>query len=392
MKPVAIDTGYVRDTLLDLLRTDSPTGMTDDVVQLCCQKLETLGIEYELTRRGAIRATLPGKRHSPDRAIAAHLDTLGAMVKLWKDNGRLEVVPVGTWPARSAEGARVTLYADHGARYRGTLLPLKASGHVYNEGVDEQPSSWQNLELRLDQETHSVADLKALGIQPGDFVAVDPQPELLDNGFWVSRFLDDKAGVAALLGAAKGVVEAGIELPMDCHLLFTITEETGVGASHVLHGDVAELIAVDNGTIAPDQNTSEYGVTIAMQDSSGPFDFYLSRRLSGLCDTFGIEHSRDVFRFYRSDAAAAEEAGNDIRTALVCFALDSSHGHERTHRKSVLAVARLLAVYMQTDTLFQRDRKAMGPLEDFPEDQGEWEDTELGDAVESGVELGVELG
>lgn len=387
MKPVPIDTDYIRDTLLALLAIPSPTGMTDDVVQYCCQQLEALGIDYELTRRGAIRATLPGRDHAHDRAIVAHVDTLGAMVKNLKPCGRLEVVPIGTWPARSAEGARVTMFADHGRRFRGTLLPLKASGHVYNEGVDEQPANWQNLELRLDEDIASREDASKLGLQPGDFIAVDPQPELLDNGFWVSRFLDDKAGVAALLGAAKAVVESDVELPMDCHLLFTVSEETGVGASHILHGDVAELIAVDNGTIAPDQNTSEYGVTIAMQDSSGPFDYYLSRRLSGICDTFEIDHSRDVFRFYRSDAAAALEAGNDIRTALVCFALDSSHGYERTHRDSVVAVARLLSLHMQTEALFERDRDVIGPLEDFPEEQVEWEDSELEDVASASAEV-----
>jgi peptidase M42 family hydrolase len=281
-----IDPDYLQQTMLELLQVHSPTGMTDDVVQLCCRKLEELGIKYELTRRGAIRATLPGATYSPDRAIAAHLDTLGAMIKRLKDNGRAEVVPVGTWPARSAEGARVTVFADEGRHYRGTLLPLKASGHVYNEGVDEQPAHWQNIELRIDEVTHSRADLEALGLAPGDYVAIHPQPELLDNGFWVSRFLDDKAGVAAVLAAAKAVLEQNIALPIDCHLLFTITEETGVGASHVLHGDCAELIAVDNGTIAEEQETSEYGVTIAMLDSSGPFDYYLTRRLSNLCKRF----------------------------------------------------------------------------------------------------------
>jgi peptidase M42 family hydrolase len=377
MKAIAIDPAYLREVLEGALAIPSPTGMTDDIVQFCCQKLEALGIDFELTRRGAIRATLPGRRSSPDRAIVAHLDTLGAMVTRLRSNGRPAVTPIGTWPARAAEGARITLFVDHGKEYRGTLLPLKASGHVYNEGVDTQAAHWDNLELRLDEVVNDAAGLAKLGIQPGDFIAIDPQTELLQNGFWFSRFLDDKAGVAAVLAAAKAIVEADIELPMDVHLLFTISEETGVGASHILHGDVAELIAVDNGTIAPEQNTCEYGVTIAMQDSSGPFDYYLTRRLSGLCETFGIEHSRDVFRHYRSDAAAAVEAGNDIRTALICFALDSSHGYERTHCNSVKAVAALLALYMQTDTLFERDRMAMGPLQDFPEEQGEWEDHSL---------------
>lgn len=379
MKVLDIDRQFLRETLLGLLEVPSPTGMTDNVVQYVCEKLNELGVSYEVTRRGAIRANLPGQVHSPDRAIAAHLDTLGAMVKNLKSNGRLEVVAVGTWPARSAEGARVTLFADAGRQYRGTLMPLKASGHVFGKQVDSQEASWSNLELRLDEQVASKAELQQLEIHTGDMIAVDPQPEFLKNGFWVSRFLDDKAGVAALLTATKAVLEAKAELPMDCHLLFTISEETGAGASHILHGDVAELLAIDNGTIAPGQNTSEYGVTITMQDSSGPFDWYLTRRLIFMCQTYGIEHSRDVFNYYRSDAAAAVEAGNDIRTALICFALDGSHGYERTHEKSLLAVARLISLYMQSGPMFKRDKAAIGPLADFPDDQSEWDETEFND-------------
>ena len=374
MKPLEIDREYLRNCLLELLHIPSPTGMTDPVVQYVCEKLADLDIEYEVTRRGAIRANLPGRIHSPDRAIAAHLDTLGAMVKNLKSNGRLEVVSIGTWPARSAEGARITLYSEHGKRFRGSLLPLKASGHVYGKQVDTQEASWQNLELRLDARVDNREDLLGIGINVGDMLSIDPQPEFLDNGFLVSRFLDDKAGVAAVLAATHAIRQAGLTLPMDCHLLFTISEETGAGASHILHGDVAELLAVDNGTIAPGQNTSEYGVTISMQDSTGPFDWYLTRRLLAICNSFGIEHSRDVFKYYRSDAASAIEAGNDIRTALICFALDGSHGYERTHESSLLSVARLLSLYMQSGPLFERDNQPIGPLGDFPDDPADWEE------------------
>ncbi|MCB1982617.1 MAG: osmoprotectant NAGGN system M42 family peptidase, partial [Rhodoferax sp.] len=58
--------------------------------------------------------------------------------------------------------------------------------------------------------------------------------------------------------------------------------------------------------------------------------------------------------------------GNDIRTALVCFACDASHGWERTHEDSLVALARLLAAQMQSPPLFQRDRSALGPMADFP--------------------------
>ena len=53
-------------------------------------------------------------------------------------------------------------------------------------------------------------------------------------------------------------------LPVACHLIFTIAEEVGLGVPGTLQADVAEIVAVDNGTIAPGQNTAEYGVTIAL--------------------------------------------------------------------------------------------------------------------------------
>jgi len=360
-----IDRDYMTEVLGKFLNCPSPSGMTDEVVNLTCSLLDELEIEYELTRRGAIRATLHGQEKSPDRAIIAHLDTLGAMVKRLKDNGRCELVPIGHWSSRFAEGARVTIHSDEG-QHHGTILPNKASGHTFNKEIDSQPSAWDNVEIRVDRRVHSRRDLEELGIKVGDTVVVHANPFFSDDGFVCSRHLDDKAGVSALLAAAKTVREHDFALPLECHLLLTISEEVGVGASHVLHGDVAEMVSIDNGTIAQGQNTSEYGATISMQDMSGPFDWHLTRKLLTLAEAFSIEHQRDVFKFYRSDAAAALEAGNDIRTALVCFACDGSHGWERTNLDSLEAVADLMVAYMRSPMLFERDREAIGPMDDFP--------------------------
>jgi peptidase M42 family hydrolase len=364
MQKLPIDQTYVLETLLSLLRIPSPSGYTDRVVHFMCHQLELLGVDFELTRRGAIRATVKGKQSSPDRAVVAHLDTLGAMVKGLKDNGRLEVVPVGHWNARFAEGARVTLFADLGT-YRGTLLPLKASGHTFAGEVDKQPSAWDNIEMRIDEKCHSLHDLLRLGIHVGDFISIDPQPDVMENGFIVSRHLDDKAGVAVLLGAVKAVIDAGVELPVDCHPLFTISEEVGCGASAILHGDIAEMLTLDNGTTAPGQNSREYGVTVCMADMSGPFDYHLTHRILQLCQEFEIPHQRDIFRYYRSDSAAAVEAGNDLRTALATFGVDASHGWERIHWSALESLAQLVTLYMQSPQLYERDRQPRSSLPGF---------------------------
>jgi putative aminopeptidase FrvX len=126
------------------------------------------------------------------------------------------------------------------------------------------------------------------------------------------------------------------------------------------------MLTIDNGTTAPGQNSSELGVTVAMADQSGPFDYHLTHRLIHLCKEFEIRHQRDVFRYYRSDSAAALEAGNDVRTALVTFGVDASHGYERIHLDALESLAQLITIYMQSPPLYPRDRHDMGGRAGFP--------------------------
>jgi peptidase M42 family hydrolase len=367
MKPV-LDTDYLLATLNTLLGIHSPAGYTDPIVRVVCGMLDELAIPYELTRRGAIRATIPGRQKGPERAVVTHLDTLGGMVKELKENGRLAIVPVGTWSARFAEGARVSIFTDR-AIYRGQVLPLKASGHTYNDAIDTQPISWDNVEVRVDERVTSSRGLEMLGVGVGDFVGFDASVEIFPNGFINARHLDNKAGVASVLAATKYMRDTGLELPVDLHLLFTISEEVGSGASAVLHGDVAEMLTIDNGTSAPGQASSEFGVTIAMADSTGPFDYHLTHHLLKLCAENGIPCSRDIFRYYRCDSASAVEAGNDIRTALVTFGVDGSHGYERTNLDSLLSVAWLLLAYAEQTPLYEQ-RETLGSLDGFPKTRG----------------------
>lgn len=363
MSETPIDAAYLEQCLLALLAIPSPSGYTDEIVHHCTRELDRLGVGYELTRRGAIRALVPGREKHPGRAIIAHLDTLGAQVRALKANGRLEIVPIGHWSARFAEGARVTIFTTRGS-WRGTILPLKASGHTFNEEVDSQPSAWSNLEIRIDGLLFSRSDLEQAGFAIGDFVAIDPKPEI-ENGFINSRHLDDKAGVAAMLAALKALLDAGEPPPVDSYFLFSIAEEVGIGASTVLHGDIASMVAIDNGTTAPGQNSREFGVTIAMADQTGPFDYHLTQKLIRLAKTHDIRHQRDIFRYYRSDSASALEAGNDIRTALITFGVDASHGWERIHIDALVSVAHLVLRYLMSEVRIRRDRKELSGREGF---------------------------
>jgi peptidase M42 family hydrolase len=366
-KRLPIDMEYVGDVLLHLLRTPSPSGRTDEIMRFLGEEIEKLGLPFELTRRGSLVAELHGEEYTAARAIVVHADTIGCMVKRRKDNGRLQVVPVGTFSARFAEGARVRIFTDDKTRqYTGTVLPLKASGHAYGDEVDVQKFGWEQVEVRVDEFVSDADDLARLGIEVGDFVALDAYPEITMTGFVKSRHLDDKAGVAAVLGAFKSLRDHDAVPPVTVHLLITISEEVGQGASHGLHEDVAEMVSVDNAVIAPEQMSDERAVNVAMMDSAGPFDYHLTRHLLRIADELGIPTQRDVFGNYRSDIAAAIEAGAETRAALLGFGVDASHGHERTHLDGLRHVAELVAAYVQAPLTFNWDDRPRGQLQDFP--------------------------
>ncbi|MEQ8233751.1 MAG: osmoprotectant NAGGN system M42 family peptidase [Gammaproteobacteria bacterium] len=342
----SIDTDYLRERLLEMLAIPSPTGFTNELSRYVCAELERLGVEYALTRRGTIIARVEGAERAIARAAVNHIDTIGAVVAELKDNGRLGLRPVGTWSSRFAEGGRVTVFTRERA-YRGQVLPLLASGHAFNERVDTLPIAWNQVEVRLNEPCHERNDLVTLGLRSGDFVAFDADPEISESGYISARHLDNKAGAAALLTALKHIRASGRLPAIDFQAIFTITEEVGTGAGSSLSREVVEFVGIDIGPVAPGQNARETGVTLCAQDTSGPFDYHMLRKLRALCRDHAIPHQIDVFRYYYSDANSAVRAGHDVRDALITFGTDATHGYERTHLSSLESIARLLCAYSE---------------------------------------------
>ncbi|MBD3894241.1 M20/M25/M40 family metallo-hydrolase [Halomonas sp. ML-15] len=337
---MSMDTFYLEEQLLALLAIPSPSLHTTSIADHLADELARLGLTTRRTVRGDLLAETPGS--APRRAITAHLDTLGAMVVGLKENGRLAVRPIGSWNARFADGARVKLHGEAGeVLASGTLLPTLASGHVYNEAVDRLPADWAHIELRLDLVDTSPSALRQQGIEVGALVSIDSQPSVTDSGFINARHLDNKAAIACLLAA----IRAG-GLPGDVRLVFSCAEELGVGITQVMFEGIEEVLNLDIAAQGEGQNVCHDGVTIAMLDSLGPLHPVATQRLIALCREHQIPFSRDCFPYYYCDGDAAAKAGLDVRNGLACFGADASHGWERVHRDSLLALSRLVRAWL----------------------------------------------
>jgi putative aminopeptidase FrvX len=346
--PLPIDLEQMTAFLTGLLNTPSPTGFTERAVAYLEVALAPLPLSMRRTHKGALVAEWAGARQDAPRALTAHVDTLGAMVKEIKPSGRLRLSKIGGYAWNTVEGEGCTVFTADGRSVRGTLLIVKSSSHVHGAETGEMKREDANLEVRLDERTSSDGQTRALGIQVGDYVAFDPRVEAGAAGFIRSRHLDDKASVAAVLGAVRAMVAAGLQPAQRTILHFSTYEEVGHGAAAGIPADVVEVLAVDMAAIGQGQESDEFNVTICAKDSGGPYDYELRRRLARLAEAAGIPYKLDIYPFYGSDGEAFWRAGGDVRVGLVGPGVEASHNYERTHVDALEHTAQLLVEYLRS--------------------------------------------
>jgi putative aminopeptidase FrvX len=341
-----INTPFLLDFLTKLLNTASPTGLAEPAIALTEQTLKSFpALRLSRTRKGALLATWPGERDDSPRAVTAHADTLGGMVKEIKSNGRLKMSQIGGFAWNAIEGEGCTVFTRFGRSLRGSILLTKASTHVFGAEVNEMKRTADNLEIRLDARTFSEKETLDLGVGIGDFVAFDPRVEI-NAGFIRSRHLDDKACVAVLVAAVKALSDAGLKPARTTTLLISNYEEVGHGAAAGIPADVEELLVVDMAAVGEGQNSDEFHASLCVKDSGGPYHHGLSDQLRTLAEKYIIPYKVDIYPHYGSDGEAFWAAGGDVAVALIGPGVDASHSYERTHSEALLATTRWVMAYL----------------------------------------------
>lgn len=341
-----IDIPYLTAFLTRLLNIPSPTGYAEQAVAAVEKALRAYPeLTLSRNRKGALIANWPGESETNPRALTAHTDTLGAMVKEIKANGRLKLTMIGGYAWNTVEGEGVTVFSSAGEPVRGSILLSKASGHVHGREVSESKRDENTMEVRLDARTTSADETRGLGIRVGDFVALDPRVEVT-NGFIRSRHLDDKAGVACILAAVKALHDAGLKPAQRAHLLISNYEEVGHGAAAGFPADLAELVAVDMAAVGEGQTSDEFHSTLCVKDSGGPYSYELNQKLRALAEENGIAYQVDIYPYYGSDGEAYWRAGGDVAVALIGPGVDASHNYERTHTDALVATTRWILAYL----------------------------------------------
>ena len=258
-------------------------------------------------------------------------------------NGHLRITNLGGLLFPTLDGEYCRIHTRSGKVYTGTILSTSPSVHVYKDSRSKTRDE-DNMYIRLDEKVTSKKDTIALGIDNGDFVAIDTKFEFTESGYVKTRFLDDKASVFILVTYLQRLKEMNKVPECNLKVIFTTYEEVGHGASQVPAID--ELLAVDMGCIGTDLSCTEEQVSICAKDGSGPYDYKMVSKLIELAKKEEINYAVDIYPFYSSDASAALRGGADIKGALIGPGIHASHGMERTHIKGIINTIKLVESYI----------------------------------------------
>lgn len=337
------------DYLKKLTSIPSPTGFTREVADYLVDEITRLGYTTIRTNKGGVNVVVKGKDDNKHRIVTAHVDTLGAMVRGVKADGRLKMAKIGGYPWNMIEGENCLVHvASTGKTVSGTILIHQTSTHVYKDaGTAERTED--NMEVRLDAKVRNEKETRDLGIDVGDYISFDPRTIITETGFIKSRFLDDKVSAAILLDLLRKYKEENIELPQTTHFMFSVFEEVGHGANSNLPKAAVEYLAVDMGAMGDDQQTDEYTVSICVKDASGPYNYEFRNHLVQLAKDNDIQYKLDIYPYYGSDASAAMRAGAEVKHALLGAGIESSHSYERTHIDSVEQTHKMVDVYLRSE-------------------------------------------
>lgn len=334
---------FVLNLLEDILTTDSPSGFTKQVMQKIEAYVLSLGYHFETANKGTGIITLEGEAHTKTVGLSAHVDTLGAMVRSVTSSGTLKFTLVGGPIVPTLDSEYCKIYTRDGRVYTGTFLSTAPSMHVHKDSSSQQRTP-ETMEVRLDECVKSKEDVLKLGIQAGDFICIDPKTTLI-NDFIKSRFLDDKASVACILGVLEYMSKNKVKPAYDLKIVISCFEEVGHGASYIPK-EIVEMLAVDMGCIGEDLTCTEYDVSICAKDSSGPYDYDFTSHLIALSTSNKLDFAVDIYPFYGSDISAALRGGNNIKGALIGPGVHASHGMERTHFKALQNTMSLIYAYL----------------------------------------------
>jgi putative aminopeptidase FrvX len=227
----------------------APAGNEDRLTAAMRTHFVDRGLDVVVDRLGQVAVSFGPQDADRSVMVSAHLDELGLVVRGIEAEGWLRVHRLGGMPERVLPGTRLLVHTRD-----GDLPAVVGTKSHHLTSPEEKYVARPAADLYLDFGACSRAEALAAGVRIGDPITYTPTWDVLPNGRFAGKSLDDRVGVVALLALADRLIEQPPSARI--HVAFSCQEEFNIRGTLALASrfspDIAVAVDITPATDTPD--------------------------------------------------------------------------------------------------------------------------------------------
>ncbi|HYY44299.1 MAG TPA: M42 family metallopeptidase [Actinomycetota bacterium] len=332
--------------LKELVSTPGVSGREERIRSVVEKALSPLFRSTRVDRLGNLVGVRSGA--APKVMVAAHMDTIGFLVRHIDDSGFLRLSPVGGFDARTLFTQRVLVCGREDCI--GLLNAAEKPLHLQTK---DEPKGAPKIDDLFVDLMMPVDEVKAK-VRIGDPVSLVREP-VQTAGAFTAPYLDDRLGVFVMLEALRQAENTSAEI----HAVISVQEEVGVRGAVTSAYEIEPHvgIAVDV-TIAGDLPGSDKsqqvsragdGVALGLMDGGSISDPRLVEWFRDIAAQQGIPLQEEILPRGGTDAQGIQLSRSGVPVITVSIPVRYIHTtNEMAYLTDIDASARLLARFLES--------------------------------------------
>lgn len=225
----------VRQLLETLTNAPGPSGYEEAVTRIMVEQFKPMADKITYDGMGSVIAVQGSS--GPRIMLDAHMDELGGLVRRITPDGLMTMQMLGGWLDQALVDQRWMIIGS-----KGPVLAVTGIRDIHLDSENEPPKVFPHDSIFLDVGAKNEAEVRAMGIEPGDPIVPD-SPFTVLNGTqnYLAKAWDDRIGCAVLLEVMRRLQHGAH--PNQIYYAATVQEEIGMRGAQTS----AELIKPDIG-------------------------------------------------------------------------------------------------------------------------------------------------
>ncbi|MDQ4145535.1 MAG: M42 family metallopeptidase [Actinomycetota bacterium] len=322
------------------------SGREDRIRDVAVEILQDLVDEISVDRLGNVIGLRRGDR--PRVMLAAHMDSIGFLVKHIDDNGFIWISPVGGFDPRTLNAQRVLVSGKKD--YVGLMSPKSRPIHVLTDEERKKAPVIEDIFVDVMAPADEVKENVPIGSQ----VTLYREPVFNEHGF-SAPYLDDRLGVYVLLEALREARDTKAEI----YAVVSVQEEVGLrGARTSAYGidpDIGVALDITLATDTPGSDPTQIvtklgkGVGITVMDGYSISDPRLVEHFQRIAESNEIEYQLEMLPKGGTDAGTIQMARAGVPVITISPPVRYVHtANEMASIKEVDESVRLMARFLDT--------------------------------------------